>query len=340
MLKHFVFTIILLVIYFLSWAQFKKRLDYDTTYYRSFKGTIITRIFFARDYDVFKMKPPAGAQPLTYHANTSLNLGVGLTYRSFFISVSKGLNFLQSDQTKGPTNSLSIAAHLYRRKWVIDALALFNKGYYLTPHGLGSPDGQTYYKRPDLNIQIAGASVYRVLNSERFSYGAGLSQNAWQQKSAGSFLVGVQAFYAATHSDSALAPTKVDTLFDQLGIHTLHCLEIGPGVGYAYTFVYDKNYFLLGSLNLNCNLSYSRELGKSDAGKITISPNYSFRIGAGYNTARWGASLSWLAGEMNSAGESSGYRYRFTSGSYRLIYARRIAVNRQMRKILESGSEK
>jgi hypothetical protein len=264
--KNFLFTILLLFSYLLSGAQLYKRMDFDTVYYRSFKGTIITRVFVSRDYDIFKMKPPGNLQALTYHANTSLNIGVGLTYRSFFFSISKGLNFLQSDQTKGPTNSLSLQAHLYRRKWVIDALGDFNKGYFLTPHGLGSPDGQTYYKRPDLNISIVGASVFRILNSERFSYGAGLSQNAWQQKSAGSFLIGVQAFYSATRGDSALAPTRSDSLLDQLGIHTLHCLEIGPGLGYAYTFVYDKNYFLIGSLNLNCNLSYSREIGNSDAG--------------------------------------------------------------------------
>jgi hypothetical protein len=340
MVKHILFTILFLGFYSLSEAQYSKSLNYDTTYYRSFKGTIITRVFFSRDYDIFKMKPPGGLPVLAYHANTALNIGVGLTYRSFFFSISKGLNFLQSDQTKGPTNSLSVQAHLYRRKWVFDALAEFNKGFFLTPHGLGSPDGQTYYKRPDLNIQIAGISAFRILNSERFSYGAGLSQNAWQQKSAGSFLIGAQAFYTSTRGDSALAPSKTpDTLIGQLNIHTLHCFEIGPGIGYAYTFVYERHYFLIGSLNLNCNLSYSREIGISDAGKFSISPNYFFRLGAGYNASRWGASLSWFAGEINSAGESSGYQYRFTSGSYRLVYARRIAINHQMKKILETGTD-
>jgi hypothetical protein len=339
MAKKVLYTILILLSSFRAMAQQHKRMDYDTTYYRSFKGTIITRVFFARDYDLFKMKPPNLGPVMTYHANTTLNIGVGLTYRSFFFSIQKGLDFLKSDETKGNTNSLTLAGHLYRRKWVIDALADFNKGYYLTPHGLGSSDGQSYYKRPDLDIKLVGTSVFRVLNNERFSYGAGLSQNAWQQKSAGSFLIGIQAFYTATRGDSAISPTKVDTLVSAFDIHTLHCFEIGPGVGYAYTLVLDRNYYLLGSLNLNLNLSYSREIGYSDVGKISVSPNYLFRVGAGYNSSRWGLGLLWVAGQINSAGESSGYQYRFSSGSYKLIFARRFAVNHQMKKILEKGAE-
>src|ERR1700730_15015456 len=119
MAKKVIYTLLILLPCFRVQAQQYKRMDYDTSYYRSFKGTIITRVFFARDYDLFKMKPSDGAPAMTYHANTTLNIGVGLTYRSFFFSIQKGLDFLKSDETKGNTNSLTLAAHLYRRKWVI-----------------------------------------------------------------------------------------------------------------------------------------------------------------------------------------------------------------------------
>jgi Domain of unknown function (DUF4421) len=339
MVKNTILVLLLFGYFVPLSAQPKRTPSYDTSFYKSYKGTIITRVFLSRDYDIFTMKPPPGLETFAYHANTPLNIGLGLTYKALSLSISTGLNFLTSDQTKGPTKSLNLQAHLYRIKWVIDAVADFDRGLYLTPPGLAATEGQSYYKRPDMYLQTFGTSIIRVLNGSKFSYGAGLSQNAWQEKSAGSFLIGFQAYYNSTSADSTLAPAAVDSAYSQRGVHKLHFFELGPGVGYAYTFVFEKHYFLLASLNLNLNLCYAVEIGKGDAGKVSVSPNYLFRVGGGYNGTKWGLSLLWVAGEINAQGESTGYTYRVTSGSYKLIFARRLAINRKMKTILEKGAE-
>src|SRR5579863_1190663 len=79
--------------------------DHDTTYYRSFKGTIIVRAYLSRTYLQDKFEPPAGLEKMNFHANKPVSFGVGLTYRSFSFNFSKGLNFLKSDKTKGKTSS-------------------------------------------------------------------------------------------------------------------------------------------------------------------------------------------------------------------------------------------
>src|SRR5580693_5668868 len=163
---------------FAAQAQLYLKPDHDTTYYRSFKGSIIARVYLARRYDELKLSPPGNLSTMSYHANNPLSLGLGLTYRSFSASFSKGLNFLKSDSIKGRTQSTDIQLHIYKRKWVADAIGEFYKGYYLTPFGLASPTGNSYYIRPDMAIQTVGVSAYRILNDTRFSYGAGLSQNA------------------------------------------------------------------------------------------------------------------------------------------------------------------
>ena len=274
-------------------------------------------------------------QKRDHHATTPLNIGVGFTYRSFSFIISKGLNFLRSNTEKGTTHSTDLQLHLYKRKWTIDALGEFYKGFYLNPHGLATPDGRSYYIRPDMGVQLVGASVYRVLNDQRFCYGAGLSQNAWQQKSAGSFLIGGEAFYIATNADSSFAPHTVDSFYNQQNIRKLHIFEIGPGIGYAYTLVIQKHYFLLGSLNANINLRYSRELGdgvKDD--KVGFSPNFILRIAAGYNSNKWGLGLLWITSSINTDGKGTGYDYKISTGSYRLVYARRFAINHKMKTIL------
>ena len=316
-------------------AQVPAGPDHDTTYYRSFKGVIIGRLYLSRNYMQFKMDPARDIPVSSYRANKPLSLGIGLTYKSASFSFSKGLNFLQSNHGKVATKSTDLQLHLYKRKWTIDALAMFYKGYNLSPKGLGTADG-SYYERPDLKIQVFGASVYRVLNDRRFSYGAGLSQNAWQQRSAGSFLVGGEAFYLSIHGDSSFAPHSVDSVYYKNNIHKLHIFEIGPGVGYAYDFVYRKHYFLLGSFNVNYNFRVSREIGNNSGTKLGFSPNYMLRLSTGYTSSRWSLNFAWIETGVRTEGKASDYQYNLGAGNYRLVYARRIALNRKMRDILGS----
>lgn len=325
----------LLLTHFSLSAQSYGKPDHDTTYYHSYKGTIIGRVYLSRNYMQIRMNPPGSLPTMKYHANTPLSIGLGFTYKFVSFSLSKGLNFLESNATKGATHSTDLQLHIYKRKWTLDAIGQFYRGYYLSPHGLASPDGHTYYIRPDVGVQLVGVAGYRVMNDERFTYGAGLSQNAWQEKSAGSLLLGGQAFYLALNGDSALVPRKVDSVYNEKNIRKLHLLEFGPGIGYAYTFVIQKHYFLLGSLNANIDLYLSQELGSGVRGnKIGFTPNYMLRLGGGYTTNRWGLNLIWIMSNSVADGKASGYQYAINTGNYRLVYARRFAVNRRMKRIL------
>ena len=312
---------------------------HDSSYYQSYKGSIIARVYLSRKYDQFKMNPNSSLTNMVYHANTALSLGFGLTYRSLSFSFSKELSFLKSEAKKGSTDAVDLQLHLYKQKWAIDAIAEFYKGYYLSPQGLAAPDGQSFYVRPDMGVQLVGGSAYRVLNDRRFSYGAGLSQNAWQIKSAGSFLVGGEVFYLAANADSSFVPSKVDSSLAAANVRKLHLFEIGPGVGYAYTLVIKEHFFFLGSANVDFNLHFAREIGNGITDdKIGFSPNFIFRLGAGYNLSQWGLNLTWVWSSINASGQYSDFRYNLTTGNYRLIYFRRIALNRRMKRILRPTS--
>src|SRR5579863_3402068 len=157
MKKCFLLTIVIFLKTFTSSAQ----AGHDSTFYQSYKGSIITRIYFSKKYDIFKMTPPNGnPTAMSYHANTALSLGLGLTYRSLSFSFSKELSFLKSEEKKGVTNATDLQLHLYKQKWTIDALGEFYKGYYLRPDGLAAPDGQSFYLRPDLGVQLVGLAVH------------------------------------------------------------------------------------------------------------------------------------------------------------------------------------
>jgi hypothetical protein len=333
MKRTFLSTLICTLIFISSSAQ-SYRPDHDTTYYKSYKGVFIGRVYLSRKYSVLKLVPGIDLKSMSYHANTVPSLGLGFTYKSLSFSYSRGLNFLKSENKKGRTNFTDLQLRLYKRKWTIDAVASFSKGYYLTPQGTGIANGDGYYIRRDVGTQILGLGVYRVLNDKKFSYGAALSQNAWQKKSAGSFLIGAEACYIAANGDSSFIPSLADSSYANLGIHKMHLFEIGPSLGYAYMLVIAHNYFLLGSINVGLNFSYSREIGNSNGTKIGIWGDYIFRLAAGYNTTRGNLSLAWLGARISTEGKASAYKYLFDAGGYRLVYARRFAIGHKMKTIL------
>jgi hypothetical protein len=310
----------------------------DSSYYRSFSGSIMPRVFFSRNYSQLKFDPPGSLPVMKYHANTPLNIGVGLAYKFVSFSISKGLGFLQSNEKKGYTKSFDLQTHVYRRKWVFDALAQFYQGYYLGQPRLGGEGGSGYYLRPDMRLRMVGVTGYRILNDRRFSYGSVLGQGGYQQRSAGSFLIGGNAFYTAINADSAFAPFKIDSNYSRDDIRKMHLFLVGVGAGYGYTYVYRKHFFVHGSVNASLNLNFSKEIGAGiTSNKVDVSHDLIFRFGTGYNTYRWGVSLLWFTGGLNATGGHSGYSYSQQIGSYRLVYVWRLPLNHHLRTMMSEG---
>ena len=99
-------------------------------------GSMLTaRAYLSRKYNVLSFDPPPPAQPFQYRATTSLNLGIGATYHAFTLNIGIGITKFNPDKEKGDTQYLDLQGHFYARKWNIDLLGEFYKGFYLTPAG-------------------------------------------------------------------------------------------------------------------------------------------------------------------------------------------------------------
>ena len=325
-------------IIFISHAVAQKLpIDHDTSYYTTYRSMLTARVYLSRKYNVLRFNPPAPATPYQYRATTSLNLGIGATYHAFTLNIGIGITKFNPNEEKGNTRYLDLQGHFYARKWNIDLLGEFYKGYYLTPAGLAAPPGKPYYVRPDIGLSLVGLAFYRQLNQQKFSYQAGLLQNEWQKKSAGSILFGGEIYYGAIYGDSSLAPALVDPAVNMLGINKFHFFSFGPGVGYGYTFVYKEHFFILGSASINLAFRYSTEISTSLKHKENLfgfRPNYLFHAGLGYNGSKWSLSLLLVDSELFLRGAQSLYHYTAGVGNYRLVYAKRFNLNRQTKKIL------
>jgi hypothetical protein len=335
-MKKLVGLLVIFFSYFSMQAQ-NNQTDHDSSYYTTYRSMLTARAYLSRKYNVLSFNPPAPAPPFQYRATTSLNLGLGATYHAFTLNIGIGISKFNPNSVKGNTKYLDLQGHFYARKWNVDLLGEFYKGYYLTPEGLAAPPGVPYYLRPDMGLSLIGFAFYRETNQKRFSYQAGLLQNEWQKKSAGSVLIGGEIYYGAIYGDSSLTPTLVDKQVSELAINKFHFISFGPGIGYAYTLVYKEHFFVLGSATINLAFRYSEEISTSLGTQTNLfgfRPNYLLHAGVGYNGPKWSLSMLWVDDDLFLRGGASEYHYEANVGNYRLIYAKRFTLARKVKQIL------
>ena len=307
------------------------RPDHDSGYYHSFDHYITTRFYFSQKYAGLELERPIGVSKFRYVPNTSLTMGVGVTYQSISLNLGYGFAFLNTDGIKGKTRYLDLQSHIYGRAWTIDMLGQFYSGYYLTPKGLAASSPEAYYVRPDLKIRLFGVSAYHLLNADRFSYRVAHLQNEKQLRSAGSILIGAETYYGIVKADSSLVPTVLSESYGQKGVRRLDFIKLGPGIGYAYTLVIQKNFFLTGSLCASATLDYSYQHGaKEKAEKFDVNKDFIYRIVAGYDKNNWNINLALVGNQLTVTSATTKDKYLLSSGNFRLTFAHRFAPGKNL----------
>jgi hypothetical protein len=304
-------------------ANAQKVGDYDSSFYATYPNMLTARIYGSHKYTSLRLKAPDSSPKFAYRPNTSMNLGIGATYGILTINLGVGI---YKNEEKGKTRSLDLQTRIYARKWIVDLYGQFYKGYYLADH-LAANNDNDYYKRRDIKTNLLGLAAYRILNADRFSYRAVFLQNEWQKRSAGSFLLGGEAYYGMTKGDSALVPAALNSLYTQRGIDKFRLLNIGPGAGYAYTLVLKRHFYILGSATANAALSFIKEYDNDvSSDKVSISPNLLFRAAAGYNSDTWSANASWISGNVAANGSGNRDHYLMVTDHFRVTFAKRFAM--------------
>ncbi len=309
--------------------------DYDSTYYQSYPESIIARLYLSQKYTSLELRKGNDPPRLRYLPNTTLNLGIGATYQNLSLNLAYGFGFMNRDEEKGKNKKLDLQARLYGRKWAIDVYGEFYKQYYVYPKGRGNSGNQNYYIRPDLRINLVGASAYRVLNHRRFTLHPAFVQDEYQKKSAGSILLGAQAYYGDIKADSALVPFELSSYYDRRSISKVRILEIGPGAGYAYTLVLPYHLYITASFNINVNLGLVKETGaNTSTDHVSVNANMLYRLGGGYNNGNWNLNAFWVNTRFAAKGDLSGNSYLLNTGNYRLIFSKRLQPGPKLKKML------
>lgn len=331
------FCCLFILFAFTAVSQREQRFRHDSTYYKTYPTKLTGRVYFSKKYTSLLLESANDARALHFRPNTPVNIGVGATYRVLSLNLGLSLQWLNPNASeRGNTRFLDLQSHIYAPKWVIDLYGQFYKGYYVAPKGYASSAPEKYYLRPDLRVNMIGVSAYRLLNGERFSYRAAFLQNEWQTKSAGSFLFGGEFYTGSINADSAIVPVNLEADYSQRGVYRNNFTEFGPGIGYAYTFVIDKHFFVTASVTATADVSFVKEFTiNGSENRTSVTPNASLRGVIGYNSEKWITTLSWVNANTNLRGQSSNDQYLVRTGNFRVTLARRFELSRKMKEKLK-----
>ena len=303
----------------------KKITPHDTAYYVTYPDAITARVYLSKKLAPFTLPGFGSANDLIYKPNTKLNLGVGATYKNSTLNVAYGFGFLNKNYTdKGTTKGIDLHFHLFPTKFTVDLLGVFHKGYYLTPQGYAAATPNTYYFRPDVKLTLLSVAAYRVPNGEKFSYRASFVQNEWQKRSAGSLLYGGEASYVSFSGDSALVPKQIQGGYTQAGIKKINVISLGPGVGYVYTLVIEKHFFITASLIGNVDINFATEEGTAKNKKVSVEPGAIYKGAFGYNSDTWSLAANVSGNALLAKGITTTKGYFLPVSNYRLTLAKKI----------------
>ena len=136
-------------------------------------------------------------------------------------------------------------------------------------------------------------------------------------------LFGGQVYYGDVKGDSAIVPKRIQNSFAQAGLTEISFVNIGPGIGYAYTLVMAKHFFITGSLIGNLGINFNTEKGSSKNTKVSISPAEVFKTAIGYNSRTWSVAANWTGNGIWFKGASSSKDYFWPTGQIRFVVSKK-----------------
>lgn len=266
----------------------------DTNYIENYYNDLIFRLYSGEKTHSIDLNDLSSPYHLKYLPNGYFNLGAGVNFRSFGLSLATKVPIFQNSEYKhGETKRFGIQSYIYSSKFTVDLLTSFLKGYYLVNSSahLSSYTKDKDYQRPDISSANIGISLNYIFNNSRFSYKAAFSDTERQKKSAGSLIAGGSIISYRTKADSAIVPREIDQKYflKSRDVSKSGVLAFNANVGYAYSLVFLRNGIFTLSYILGTGIqdnSFDRGV-YSEINRWRFSMNHSGRIGIGFRFNRY-----------------------------------------------------
>lgn len=137
----------------------------DTSFIERYDHKFTAKLYFSNDF--LSVLHHWRNQEQTYKANRPLSIGAGFNYKKFGLAFSYGFNLMKSE-SKGRTQSVDIQYSYYGRKFFIDGIGQWYRGFY---NDRQQADGNylIYGSMKVLRIGLSGIEPYHLSVPERFA---------------------------------------------------------------------------------------------------------------------------------------------------------------------------
>jgi len=317
-------------------------LKYDTSYIKVYKDELTTRLYISRKQNGYTLSDGLYQPWMKYKTNDNILLGMGYTYSFLTINLGVKLPVVnQDDELYGKSKYLDLQTKFMFRDFIIDLYLQWNNGYYLS-----NPEDVYYYwdnneeimpQRGDMRTNIVGLSVQYLFNSDRYSYKASFWQNEFQRKSAGSPMLGLEAYWTFGMTDSLMVEGVIpssgfmnDQPFNQNDMY-----NVGVSGGYAYTFVWAEKLSLslctlFGISGCHNRVHYTPDSYTLSKG-ISLGFTNTTLISMGYNSPKYYVGLSYSRFAMSSMAGSYRDWFSYNTAHIRINFVKRIHLKRSIK---------
>ena len=250
--------------------------------------------------DMFEMRGEDG-KSMRFSPDVTMKVGPYFGWRWLFLGYTFDLKNI-SFSTKGKVKT-ELDFSLYSNQIGIDFYyRRTGNDYKIRQARLGNGDNIKELKGMPfdcIKVGITGASLYYIFNHNRFSYPAAFAQSTRQKISCGSWMAGIGYTLNSLDLDYERMEEVLENrlgydveLDDELLFNSLKYYNVNANVGYAYNWVFAKNWLLCGSASLV--VAYKRQQGDMTDDKGTMEfvlNNFNLdatgRLALVHNNDRW-----------------------------------------------------
>ena len=316
-------------------------IKYDTSYIEVYKDELTTRLYLSRKQNGYTLADRLYKPWIQYKTNDNLVLGLGYTYSFLTINLGLKMPFINGDdELYGKSKYLDLQTHFMFRSYIVDLYLQWNNGYYISnPEGLLNPldSEQNFPQRGDMRTNILGLNVQYLFNSSRYSYKAAFWQNEFQKRSAGSPIVGLEAYWMLGMTDSLMVAGNIPPsgFLENDPFNQSDILNVGLNGGYAYTFVWSERLYLSLTSLFGLSGGYNRVHYTLDSHTLnsgfTVGVTNTTRISLGYNNSKYYLGLSLQRFSMATMAGSYGDWFSYNTGNIRLNFVKRFKLKRSIK---------
>ena len=314
----------------------------DTNYIKVYKDELTTRLYVSRKQNGYSLSDRFYQPLMKYKTNDNILIGMGYTYSFLTINLGVKMPFInEDDDLYGKSKYFDLHTNFLFRSVVVDLYLQWNTGYYLSNPEKTYPNWDNNEnvmpQRGDMRTNIVGLNVQRLFNSERYSYKASFWQNEFQKRSAGSAIVGAEAYWMLGMTDSLMVDGSIPPsgYMDDQPFNQNDIMNVGLNGGYTYTFVWAEKLYLSLWTMFGVSGAYHKVHYSPDS--YTLSKGFSVgltnntKISLGFNSRRYYLGLSYSRFSMTTMAGSYKDWVAYDTGHIRINFVKRIRLKRPIK---------